>query len=359
MSKQTLGGLLVIIMIIAGIGFWISQKPEPAKESMPVDPLGRLFSDIQQAASLDQPLVDAEVAWNVEVDDETRAMTFAGQQLRFSSADSTIEQTITNVLNTQDFVIDKLNVAAGTVGSLAGFQKDDYVCTLAIQKELDGQGLPVENGQTQYTLACAQANFAIEPVVSTEEAVQQLFADKYQTKKSAVAVLVEQEGVNHVRGSVRILDAAAHDPNAASGQGTGGIFLAAKVDGEWALVFDGNGAISCELVEGYGFPSEMVQDCSDDKEMKVAVGQEFIIALDSNPSTGYGWEVVIDNDLVSLVGKEYEAHGAEMVGAGGQEIFTFQAQAVGQAQLNFSYRRPWESQQPIKMQTYHLTIVEE
>lgn len=356
MSKQTLFGLSVILIIIAGIVFWLYRSPKPAEQTLPADPLVQLFSDVQTDLGLDEKPVPAEVSWNVEVDDETRSMTFSGQELRFQSSDPNVEQTIKNRLASHEFVIDKINVAANTSSRLAGFRKDDQICTLSAQRELGDSQQPIAGGQTAYALACARANFAIEPVVSTEEAVQKLFATKYQTKKSAVAVLIEQEATNHVRGSVRILDNVALDPNAQSGQGTGGIFLAAKVNGNWELVFDGQGAISCELVEGYGFPAEMIKDCSNELAITVAVGEEFTIVLDSNPTTGYTWEAAIDNELVSLIGKEYEAHGAEMLGAGGQEIFTFKAEAAGQASLAFSYLRPWESQQPERERTYQITV---
>ncbi|MBU0646396.1 protease inhibitor I42 family protein [Patescibacteria group bacterium] len=355
MSKQTIIGLSLITVIIAGIGFWLYRSPRPADEVLPIDPLAQLFSDVQAEFGLAEPLADAEVSWNVQVDDEIRAMTFSGQILAFQSADSEVESAVRQYLLGHDFVIDKLNVAAGPAASLTGYQKDDQICTLAVNSPLDQSGLLVAGLPTAYGLACAHANFAIAPVISTEQAMQQLFADKYQTKKSAVAILIEQEGVNHVRGSVRILDAASSDPNASSGQGTGGIFLAAKVDGEWVLVFDGNGAISCELVEGYGFPSEMIKDCSDNRALSVKVGEEFTIVLDSNPTTGYSWEATIDSELVSLAGKDYEAKGAEMVGAGGEEIFTLQAKEVGQAEIIFSYLRPWEGA-PIKQITYFINI---
>ncbi len=42
----------------------------------------------------------------------------------------------------------------------------------------------------------------------------------------------------------------------------GGIFLAAKVDNKWQLVFDGNDAITCTLSQ-YGFPQEMLSDCAN------------------------------------------------------------------------------------------------
>ncbi len=38
------------------------------------------------------------------------------------------------------------------------------------------------------------------------------------------------------------------------------MFLAAKVNDEWQIAFDGNGAVACEDLEDYNFPSDMIED---------------------------------------------------------------------------------------------------
>jgi len=39
--------------------------------------------------------------------------------------------------------------------------------------------------------------------------------------------------------------------------------------------------------------------------INTTVNQEFTIALDSNPTTGYGWEASYDEDMLSLEKEEY------------------------------------------------------
>lgn len=90
----------------------------------------------------------------------------------------------------------------------------------------------------------------IEPKGSVEE-IQRLFAEKYPKYAATLTVSVEQETENHARGSV-VFEAGA----------PGGVFLVAKMDGKWRIVFDGNGQIPCSLSE-YGFPNEMLADCAD------------------------------------------------------------------------------------------------
>lgn len=52
----------------------------------------------------------------------------------------------------------------------------------------------------------------------------------------------------------------------ASAEGGGGMWLASKVEGEWVLVWDGNGTISCQSFEAYPkFPTAMVPECYNEK----------------------------------------------------------------------------------------------
>ena len=48
----------------------------------------------------------------------------------------------------------------------------------------------------------------------------------------------------------------------ASASGGGGMWFAAKVNGKWTLVWDGNGAILCKDLEPYpNFPSDLIPEC--------------------------------------------------------------------------------------------------
>jgi hypothetical protein len=56
----------------------------------------------------------------------------------------------------------------------------------------------------------------------------------------------------------------------ASAQGGGGMWFAAKVNGVWKLVWDGNGSIQCSSVAPYpNFPTDILPQCWDDKTQAV------------------------------------------------------------------------------------------
>lgn len=49
----------------------------------------------------------------------------------------------------------------------------------------------------------------------------------------------------------------------------GGMWLAKKIDGEWELIWDGNGAIYCKDLEGYeDFPTKLISECYNETIMQ-------------------------------------------------------------------------------------------
>jgi len=56
----------------------------------------------------------------------------------------------------------------------------------------------------------------------------------------------------------------------ASAQAGGGIWYSAKVEGQWKLVWDGNGQIDCVAVGSYpAFPKDMIPECWDSSTNKI------------------------------------------------------------------------------------------
>jgi len=79
--------------------------------------------------------------------------------------------------------------------------------------------------------------------------------------------------------------------------------------------------------------------------INIGVNQEFVIALGANPTTGYDWEVSLDETILELVEKTYkpaEEAEHEIVGAGGVDYFRFKALKAGEAEITMVYKRSWE-----------------
>lgn len=95
--------------------------------------------------------------------------------------------------------------------------------------------------------------------------------------------------------------------------------------------------------------------------IKATAGKEFVITLNANVTTGYGWQLAnpIDDSLIKLVRAEYLPNKTDLVGSGGKSIWTFKAVRAGKAQIFFKYIRPWEKNTPpAKEATYIVTIEE-
>jgi len=77
------------------------------------------------------------------------------------------------------------------------------------------------------------------------------------------------------------------------------------------------------------------------------VGEQFTVALDSNPSTGYSWQIVgFDQAVVTLLSSEFRRADNPMPGASGRQIWTFKAASKGGTNISLKYIRPWERNTP-------------
>jgi len=114
--------------------------------------------------------------------------------------------------------------------------------------------------------------------------------------------------------------------------------------------------------EATDMPTEVVLTAADSgNEVKLSAGQELVVTLESNPTTGYGWEVSeVDGAVLAQIGEaEYQqapTEGKELVGAGGAETFRFAA-AQGETTLTLVYRRSWETDvEPVETFTVQIVV---
>ncbi len=98
----------------------------------------------------------------------------------------------------------------------------------------------------------------------------------------------------------------------------------------------------------------------DSAAKQLSKGQVLVVSLESNPSTGYSWQVAqVDQAVLKQLGDpkfETPASSSGVVGAPGTEVFRFEAAGQGQTTLKLEYRRPWETGvAPIKTFTLQVT----
>jgi inhibitor of cysteine peptidase len=116
------------------------------------------------------------------------------------------------------------------------------------------------------------------------------------------------------------------------------------------------------VTAGCGSAGEISLDADDQgRRIELAQGQTLAIALESNPTTGYCWEVADPvRGMLEQVGEaEFQVAGAtntQLVGAGGTETFRFEAKSAGTGTLKLVYHRPWE-QGADPLETFEVQVV--
>ena len=92
--------------------------------------------------------------------------------------------------------------------------------------------------------------------------------------------------------------------------------------------------------------------------IKVKAGQRFTIRMESNPTTGYGWQLskALDEKVVQLVTNAYIPPESKLMGAGGHEAWTFKAIGAGATDISMQYVRPWDKDQPAKTNVYTVIV---
>jgi hypothetical protein len=89
---------------------------------------------------------------------------------------------------------------------------------------------------------------------SVSEDIKALLVAKNNWNADEIKVTVSENDGTYAKGGV----------GAVTPQGGGGLWFAAKVNGKWNIVYDGNGIITCDSLTNYpDFPASMIPECYD------------------------------------------------------------------------------------------------
>lgn len=106
-----------------------------------------------------------------------------------------------------------------------------------------------------------------------------------------------------------------------------------------------------------GLGGREITEADNGKTVEVAKGNDLKVVLESNPTTGYSWQVKeVNASILKQVGDPEFKPDSSAIGAGGKETLTFNAASAGQTTLKLEYRRPWETEEPA-VNTFTLTVV--
>lgn len=81
-----------------------------------------------------------------------------------------------------------------------------------------------------------------------------------------------------------------------------------------------------------------------DARFVTEVGERFEVVLESNPTTGFGWELSarLPTDVLVLTDQRYVPPDTDLIGAGGYEVLTFDAIGNGSTFIQLWYIRPFD-----------------
>ena len=104
--------------------------------------------------------------------------------------------------------------------------------------------------------------------------------------------------------------------------------------------------------------SPVIQEPDAANPVTVQVGEDFFIALQSNPTTGYSWtQQTGDGTVLAYEGNVRQNPTGTTLGAPGQQIFIYHANRSGTSTITFQYSRPFEtSAAPAKMLTFTIQV---
>jgi inhibitor of cysteine peptidase len=82
------------------------------------------------------------------------------------------------------------------------------------------------------------------------------------------------------------------------------------------------------------------------RTLSVHPGDEIVVTLDSNATTGFAWQMLTKpaSEILDLVKSEYVAPDTELVGAGGEEVWRFVATGQGSTHVAMTYARSFSGE---------------
>ena len=93
--------------------------------------------------------------------------------------------------------------------------------------------------------------------------------------------------------------------------------------------------------------------------IETGVGKEFKLVIESNPSTGYHWEVTGEPDpnVIQFVSRDYKADTPQLAGSGGVDIWVFKAVGTGETTVTLGWFPPSNvPSEPAQMETFTVRV---
>ena len=120
-------------------------------------------------------------------------------------------------------------------------------------------------------------------------------------------------------------------------------------------------ALCCFICPHVTADDELYTMSENNSDISIEIDETFDISLESNPTTGYEWDVKeCDYSVLELVNTDYvtaENQSPPVVGAGGLQKWTFMGLKDGETALKLVYLRSWEGEDSaVDEYLLHITV---
>lgn len=335
--------ILLIVIIVLGAGylaydyFFKRPGPEPEPEPEPENPVMSLLEDLRLAGGVPSQVEPATLNWFFEERGQVKDVWIRGSGFALKAVPTANSEQMEAALIDQGFELDLLNMADGTVAGLRGYQKNDLVCLVIVgfsgYKETDVEWTPSDMDKKDVEVKCGLLSQGEIPVSDQE---------------SEVAVCASDEDC--------LPATCCHASQCVpAGQAPDCSETMCTLECQSGTMDCGGGCIcqngQCQAVLA---PLE-----STPTVISVEINESFMVSVDANPTTGYGWQAEFDEKYLELLSQTYQEdfHEESIVGVGGKETLLFKGLRAGETQLTLSYLRPWESVLPLEVKTYRILII--
>ncbi len=96
------------------------------------------------------------------------------------------------------------------------------------------------------------------------------------------------------------------------------------------------------MAAGCGSSKEIKLRADDGSKVEMKEGQELVISFESNPTTGYAWQVVdFEEGALQQEGEPVFKSDSQVPGSGGVQTFCFKAAEAGEMELKLLHHRSW------------------
>jgi len=170
MSKKFVIVAGIILVVLAAAGYWLfGSKLWPGRQEQEQelgDEVSVLLATLEQEADIGFSKAKLlEFNWNASAEGKIKTVVISGRGFEIYDVSGEEQARIDSFFYDKGFEVDLYNIAAGTVSGAVGYKKDNLVCVVSGQIQLDESGLPLEGYKRDIQVKCGENNDSSEIII--------------------------------------------------------------------------------------------------------------------------------------------------------------------------------------------------